>query len=244
MSHAVVSAARASAPLHHRSLLRRAAMIAALCTAALVASGPAGAVDVKVVKAADGRSVVFELSGPYVAGDGLKLRGEVAQLPAGTKIVAHLLGGSGSFTEAMSIGRLFHSRGIPTVVPPKARCISPCHLVLVGGRSTDKSIQNYVKHSSGVIGFSGFTDSYTDKEYGVNDLYAAVESTQQGILKVADYLTEVGADLELLRHTYDETTTGQIRIMRDEAALEVGISVFDDNANRLIDSRMFRRKTQ
>jgi hypothetical protein len=223
---------------------RRGLMLGRLAIGVVLAGSPsAAAIEIKMTKAADGKTHVMELSGALTQGDGLKLRGEIAGLPAGATVVAHLSINGGSQTEAMSIGRLFQTLRIRTVVPPKARCYAPCHLVLVGGKSPDSREPAYVKHSSGTIGFVPFTDNAVERQYEMKDLYAAVENTQQSILRVADYLTEVGADLDLLRLTYEEVAPGGSRALRDEDALSVGIAVHDDTANRLVDSKPFRRRT-
>ncbi len=210
-------------------------LLAALALAAgPLCPSPATAVEIKIRHAAGEKVATVELSGAIQAGDGLKVRAEIGKLPADVSIEARLNAAGGSLSEGMSIGRFFRQSGVRTVVPPGARCLTPCPLVLAGGfdRSTNSRAQ--VKHSTGQLGFSPFLASARERDYTRRDLDAAVASTQKSILSVADYLVEVGADVDLLAFIYEEIPAKSARYLADEEALALGIAVYDDKSGQLI----------
>ena len=221
-----------------RSRLR--AVVLGLAMALLVpAAGQA--LDIKVVNNPD-KTVTLELTGSFNAGDGLRLRAQVARIPAETEIIAHLNAGGGLFSEGISVGRFFHQIGVRTVIPEKARCVLPCPLAFLGGKSRVDGHTGQVKHSSGALGFSAFNPTAREQNYTAADMDAAVASTQRGILLVADYLVEVGADLDFLKHIYDEAPDRSTRFMSNEELLSLGISIFDDESKQLIEAQALRRR--
>ena len=210
---------------------------AALC----VVTTHAHALDIKEVEPQDEKAITILLSGRVNTGDGLKVRGFVAGLPPGKPIVAQLALEGGVRSEAMSIGRFFYQTRIRTLIPGKGtRCVSPCPLVLVGGRDGGTGNPNFFKYSTGSLGFSGITLNYQDKEYTVKDLDSAVASTQREILQVADYLQGVGANMEMLRY-YHSVIKDQVKYIGNDEALDLGVAVLVEETGQLIEPSRLRR---
>jgi hypothetical protein len=229
-----------SRPVRERALtLRTIALGLALAAMAPVA---AQALDIKVINSPDGKLVTLELTGDFKAGDGLRLRAQVARIPHEVPIVAHLNASGGSLAEGMSVGRFFHQAGVRTIIPAKARCILPCPLAFLGGKSRVEGEGAQVKHSTGALGFSAFNPTAREQSYTAGDMDAAVANTQRGILLVADYLVEVGADLDFLKHIYDEAPDRSTRFLSNEELLSLGISIFDDESSQLIEAQALRRR--
>ena len=223
-----------------RGVKLRAVMLGLALCAMVPTAGHA--LDIKVINSADGKTITLELTGGFNAGDGLKLRAQVAKIPADTAIVAHLNAAGGSFAEGMSVGRFFHQIGVRTVIPAKARCILPCPLAFLGGKSRVEGESGQIKHSTGGFGFSAFLAQAREQNYTAGDLDAAVANTQRGILQVADYLVEVSADLDFLKHIYDEAPDRSTRFMSNEELLALGINIFDDGSGQLIEAQALRRR--
>jgi hypothetical protein len=220
---------------------RRAARIAAWILGAalgVTAAAPAFAIDVKV-EDADGKATIV-LTGSLVAGDGLKVRSIVAGVPAAKSILAELAFAGGVRAEALSIGRFFHQTRIRTVVPAKLRCNSPCPLVLVGGRDPITGKPSYLKYSSASLGFTGVVANYADKEYTIADLDGAVAATQREILQIADYLHDVGADMNLLKYYQSVLKSNEVSYITNEQALDLGIAVMFEETGQIIEPSLVR----
>jgi hypothetical protein len=198
-------------------------------------SAHAQAVDFKVAEDADGKTVTILLTGPMVAGDALRMRSAIGGVPAGKSIVVHLGFSGGIRSEAMSIGRFLMQRRIPTVIPAKTRCTSPCPLALVGGRNPQTGKPSYIKYSSAGLGFTSVNPNFQDKEYTAADLDAAVANTQRQILQIADYLREVGADMNLLRHYQAVLKPTETRYISNEQALDLGIAIYFEETGQVIE---------
>ena len=220
--------------------LARFALVGA---ASLFAADHAGAIEIKTESAPTDKKIILVLSGKFEPGDGLKLRAYVAKLPAELPIAVHFNVGGGSLKEAMSIGRFLHQLGVNTVVPAKAKCVSPCLLAFFGG--VDQGSQSrWVKHTSASFGFRSFLPVAKERDYTWRDLDAAVANTQQSILRTLDYLDEVGADLDLLGRIYDDIGANETKYMTDDDLLLIGVSIYDDNSNQLIDGTAIRKRRQ
>jgi hypothetical protein len=57
-----------------------------------------------------------------------------------------------------------------------------------------------------------------------------------------DYLYEVGADTDVLGRFYDSIPANQVRYVSDDDLLVLGVSIFDDKANQLIDAKALQRR--
>jgi hypothetical protein len=135
----------------------------------------------------------------------------------------------------MSIGQFLHRTQIRTVVPPKTRCISPCPLILVGGRDPLSGKSSYIKYSTASLGFSGVVLNYQDKAYTVADLDTAVAGIQRDILQIADYLHNVGADMNLLKYYQSVLKPNDVRYITNEQALDLGIAVMMEETGQVIE---------
>jgi len=230
-------AARSSGPA--RSALVACALAIPIALAAL---GPASGIELKVVEESDPAVTTVALTGKVDAGDGLKVRGFVSGLPAGKPIVARLAFWGGVRADAMSMGRFFHQMRIRTAVVGKdSRCISPCPLVLVGGRDPVTGRAAHVKHSNAWLGFTGVALNYQDKEYTVKDLDTAVAGIQRDILQIADYLQVVNANLNLLRYYQSVLKQDEVKYITNEEALDLGIAVLLEETGQLIEPVAVRR---
>lgn len=218
------------------------AVIALMAALAHMAASPSQALEIKENKDAASNTITLELTGRFEPGDGLKLRAEVAKLPADAPIVVQLNAAGGSFAEGMSIGRFIHQLGMSAVIPAKARCLSPCPLAFFGGNTSKGG--SLIKHTSASFGFTPFLPTAQERDYTVKDLDSEVARTQQHILQVFDYLTEVGADPDVLRRIYEDIPDGQARYMSDDDLLSLGVSIFDDRSNQLIDAAVLRKRVQ
>jgi hypothetical protein len=212
----------------------RIAILAVAAALTMVAAAPASAIDVKV-QDTDAKATTIMLTGQVVAGDGLKVRSVVGSIAAAKPIIAELAFGGGQRADALSIGRFFHQMRIRTVIPAKLRCNSPCPLVLVGGRDPATGKGSYLKYSSGALGFTGVVANYQDKEYTIADLDAAVANTQREILQIADYLHDVGADINMLKFYQSVLKSNETQYITNEQALDLGIAVMFEETGQIIE---------
>jgi len=215
------------------------ACVLAACLA--LTATQAFALDMKVVEDADAKTTTIVLTGQVVVGDGLKMRSFIGSLPDPKPIVAQVSFSGGNNAEAMSIGRFFHQLRVRTVIPAKLRCVSPCPLVLVGGRDPVTGRAGYLKFSSGSLGFTGVTSNYVDKDYTLADLDGAVAATQRNILQLADYLRDVGADIDILRYYQSVLKQNDVHYITNEQALDLGIAVMFEETGQVIEPLRPRR---
>ena len=92
-----------------------------------------------------------------------------------------------------------------------------------------------MKYSSASLGFSGVTPNYVDKEYSSADLDGAVAATQRDILLVADYLRDVGADINLLKYYQSSLKPGETKYITNEQALDLSIAVMHEETGQIIE---------
>jgi hypothetical protein len=220
-----------------------------ICCSALLAAAiliamipPASAIEVKVVEGGAPDVTTISLSGKVDAGDALKVRAFIGALPTSKPIVAQLAFWGGFRADAMSIGRFFHQLRVRTLVAGKdSRCISPCPLVLVGGRDPLTGKASYVKHSNAWLGFTGVALNYQDKDYTAKDLDTAVASTQRDILQIADYLHAVNANLNMLRYYQSVLKPNEVKYLSNEEALDLGIAILIEETGQLVEAIPVRR---
>jgi hypothetical protein len=221
-------------------LLRVSAKLGGFLVAfcALVAS--AGAIEITTVDDSDGKTVTFILTGRIAADDAFRVRSFVNGVDSAKTMIAQLDFSGGTISEAMAVGRFFYQSGIRTVIPAKAKCNTPCPLVLVGGRDAATGRPSYVKYSSATLGFLGFSIVFDDKEYSAADLDNVVAGAQRSILAVADYLRDVEADANMLKYHLSTARTNQARFITNEQALDLGISIMSEQTGQLIEPRKRR----
>ena len=213
----------------------------AACATALIAcaAGSARAIEIKTEGGSDDKAIILRLSGAFEPGDGLKMRAFVANLPPEASIAVNFDAAGGSIAEAMSIGRFLHQIGAATIIPANAKCLSPCPLAFLAGASTSGA-SACVKHSSARLGFTSFQADAKERDYTWKEMAEVTAATQRSILQVLDYLYEVGADTDILGRFYEPAN--QVRYMSDDDLLSVGVSIFDDKANQLIDAKALRKR--
>jgi hypothetical protein len=216
----------------------RVAFAAALIACA---AGSARAIEIKTEVGSDDKAITLRLSGAFEPGDGLKMRAFVANLPPEASIAVNFDATGGSFAEAMSIGRFLHQIGAATIVPANAKCLSPCPLAFLAGADTSGASAR-TKHSSARLGFTAFQAGAKERDYTWKEMAEALATTQQGILQVLDYLYEVGANTDVLGRFYDNIPANQVRYISDDDLLFLGVSIFDDKANQLIDAKALQKR--
>jgi hypothetical protein len=217
--------------------MERTSVMVAAVAVLLLAAAPAVAIDIKVVDDPDGKNATLMLSGSGVVmpGDGLKVRAAIGALATSKAVTVKLDFAGGNRIEAMSMGQFFHRNRIRTVVPAKARCISPCPLILVGGMDPVSGRASYVKYSTASLGFTGIVLNYQDKSYTAADLDAAVANNQREILQIADYLHDVGADMNILKYYQSVLKPNETRYITNEQALDLGIAVMFEETGQVIE---------
>jgi hypothetical protein len=218
---------------------------AAKCALALASiillAAPAAAVEIKSVDDPDGKTMTILLTGQMESGDALRVRSAVSGVAASKSIVVQLGFSGGSRADAMSIGRFLYQARIRTNIPSKLRCVSPCPLVLVGGRDPVTERPSYIKYSSAVLGFSSVNPNFQEKEYTAADLDSMVADVQRGILQIADYLRDVGANKNILRYYQSAVKRNDIQFITNEQALDLGIAVMFEETGQVIEPRTSRR---
>jgi hypothetical protein len=231
----------------YRSAIRTGKCRASVMTCALAVAisailiANARAIDIKIVDDSDGKTATILLSGSMAVGDALRVRSFIGSVDPSKSIIVQL-GFSGGFrTDAMSIGRFLNQTRIRTTIPAKVRCTSPCPLVLVGGRDPTTEKPSYIKYSSAVLGFTGVNPNFPEKDYTIADLDGAVANTQRDILQIADYLRDVGADMNMLKYYQSVLKQNETRFITNEQALDLGIAVMLEETGQVIEPRKSRR---
>jgi len=200
----------------------------------------ANAIEIKTIDDTDGKTVTFMLAGRIEPDDAFRVRSFVNGIDSSKTIIAQLDFSGGTISEALAIGRFFNQSGIRTVIPAKAKCNTPCPLVLVGGHDAGTGKPSYVKYSSATMGFLALSFNFQEKDYTAADLDSVIAGAQRAILLVADYLREVGADVNLLKYHLSALRPNESRFMTNEQALNVGISVMSEATGQLIEPRKRR----
>ena len=221
-----------------RGFFGRSALVAAI--SAVLCTGT-HAIELKVVDDSDGKSITVLMTGQMAVGDALRVRSFVGGVPQSKTITMQLAFSGGYRSDAMSIGRFFNQTRIRTVIPPKMRCTSPCPLALVGGRDPATGKSSYVKYSSAALGFSGVKPNFEEKDYTVNDLNEAVANTQRDILQIADFLRDVGADINLLRYYQSVLRQNEVQYITNEQALDIGIAVILEETGQIVEPSKSRQ---
>lgn len=225
----------------HRSTIRAGKYRVRVLTCALavaisaMSAANARAVDIKVVDDSDGKTVTILLTGQIVSGDALRVRSFIGGVAASKSIIVQLGFSGGLRTDAMSIGRFLNQSRIRTNIPTKVRCTSPCPLVLVGGRDPVTGKPSYIKYSSAGLGFTSVNPNFQDKDYTAADLDAAIANTQRDILQIADYLRDVGADMNMLRYYQSVLKQHETQYITNEQALDLGIAVMFEETGQVIE---------
>ncbi len=104
--------------------------VAAAILSALLAVGPAAALELKQLDLNDGRHVIFA-QGVFEEGDSARLKTQIARTQRLDEIWFH--SGGGLEIEGYRIGNLIRESGLATRVPRTAKCASACTDAFLGG---------------------------------------------------------------------------------------------------------------
>ena len=91
------------------------------------------------------------------------------------------------------------------------------------------------------MGFTGVNPNFPEKDYTIADLDGAVANTQREILQIADYLRDVGADMNILKYYQSVLKQNETRYITNEQALDLGIAVMLEETGQVIEPRKSRR---
>lgn len=187
-----------------------------------------------------GKGIVFTVSGSIESGDAWHVAAAFASVPSTQDRTARLETAGGSIGEALRIGRFFHANGVRTEVVGKGRsCVGACALVFLGGRGRDGAASR-LKGSEAQLGLHAMRRNVQDREYMVSDMHEALASTQRVLLAIADYMTAVGADVEVMALMLDKPY-GQTTYIHNEQALQLGVDVLDEGTGDIQRARPPRR---
>lgn len=213
--------------------IARAVAAPVVVLAAMLASHQARALEVRLSSESTPELTMVELSGQIVRGDAQRVQRFIAEQPKGRPIAVSFNSGGGLIDEALAMGRHFHAHGVRTYVSGKGRqCLSACALAFLGGR--DETGRAYrVKGSEARIGFHNFRRNQPTKEFTVADMHEAVAITQQVILTITDYMTDVEADIEFLSMML-EAPNASMTYLSNEKAPSIGVHVLQEATGRLI----------
>jgi len=220
----------------HRGCRAASRVIAGMIgMAALLAGATAGAALELSKHASDSDTVnAIEAKGKIETGDAIALQSYIAKLPQKKITVVYLNSLGGSLEEGMAIGRVFHRGKIRTAVVGKDTvCSSACTTAFLGGGDPETNEPWRAKGSTARLGFHSFKIDWVDKEYTAQDMSNAIARTQKMTLAMADYMSEVGANLEFLRARL-KAPADSMNYMSNEEALSLGVYIINDKTGELI----------
>ncbi len=204
----------------------------------------AGALEIKLRQASAHVSVV-NITGIIEPGDGKRVEEFLARLPADQPVTVWLNSPGGAIVDALRMGRYFHRNRVRTYVAGRrARCISACALAFLGGRDPINGRSYRVKGSRAKLVFHSFQLAAGQRRLKMADMQRAVADTQDMILLIAEYMTDIGADMAFMSAALSPPGTKQAEISNREA-LRLGIQVIDaDTGRSLISGAQHRRYAQ
>ena len=208
----------------------RIALATAIVSAAasFLAPTSASALEIRTVENSEATMSVVSLSGSIERGDAQRVQAHLAQMPRGRPIAVQLHSGGGSIDEALTMGLYFNANGIHTYVSGKGqRCLSACALAFLGGRDATSGRTSHVKSTEAALGFQGIRTVVADAEFTVADMQRAFANTQNTLLRITDYLVEVGADIEFLSLMLSAPHT-KMNFVTNEKAAALGIHILRD----------------
>lgn len=195
----------------------------------------ARAVELRIVDGIDRSMTVVEISGRFEPGDGQKVITFLGQLPRSRPIGVNLLSPGGSIEAGLEMGRYFHASRIATFVRgDSASCASSCALAFLGGRNQTGEAYR-VKGWNARLGLHALSYfDVPDREFTVDDMKRAMAMSQNALLRITDYLVDVGADIEFMRLILS-TPASEQTFMSNELAMSLGIHVFDEGTGRMLE---------
>lgn len=222
------------------------AAVAGLVLGAL--AQPASAIEISKHASDSAEVNAIQLKGKIDDGDTFDLQVYIANLPKKPTVIVYMNSPGGNLREGMRLGRFFFNNKIETSVETKTACASACALAFLGGRDGATGKPHRTKASNSGLGFHSFSREFDkDKRYDADDLKIVVQQTQSQVYLVADYLKEIGADMDILRLML-RAQANQMNFISNDEALALNIRVWDEKRNRLVDpeqvmDRLDRSKT-
>jgi hypothetical protein len=213
------------------------AIALAIVVPATTASRSANAADIQLVDDGNRYASTVLIDGNIEKGDADRFERLVKSLPADRPVSVRLNSGGGYTLEAIKMGRFFHRSMIRAyVVGAGSKCIGVCALAFLGGRDTINGKAFRVKGSEAKLAFHGFQANVADKEFTVADMKVATAETQNVIMRITEYMVEIGADMEFMIATLTVPGSAEI-VMSNQNAHRLGIHIMDDRSGRLALSR-------
>jgi hypothetical protein len=172
--------------------------------------------------------------GKIVDGDTYDLKRYIKSLPVKPTTVIYLESPGGNVAESMELGRYFYANKIQTYVDARKECTSACAIAFLGGRGPDGK-PNRIKSSTGKLGFHSFTREFSDRDrYTSDDMKQVLQRAQTQVGVISEYLRDIEADLDVLRIMLTATNR-QMNYVSNDDAIGVGIQVYDEKTNALVD---------
>lgn len=209
---------------------------------------PASAIEISKHASDSAEVNAIQLKGKIDDGDTFDLQVYISNLPKKPIVIVYMNSPGGNLREGMRLGRFFFNNKIETSVETKTACASACALAFLGGRDGATGKPHRTKASNSGLGFHSFSREFDkDKRYDADDLKTVVQQTQSQVYLVADYLKEIGADMDILRLML-RAQANQMNFISNDEALALNIRVWDEKRNRLVDpeqvmDRLDRSKT-
>ena len=209
---------------------------------------PASAIEISKHASDSAEVNAIQLKGKIDDGDTFDLQVYISNLPKKPTVVVYMNSPGGNLREGMRLGRFFYNNKIETSVETKTACASACALAFLGGRDSATGKPQRTKASNSGLGFHSFSREFDkDKKYDADDLKTVVQQTQSQVYLVADYLKEIGADMDILRLML-RAQANQMNFISNDEAIALNIRVWDEKRNRLVDpeqvmDRLDRSKT-
>jgi hypothetical protein len=100
-----------------------------------------------------------------------------------------------------------------------------------------------IKHSTAQLGVTAPTANSKDQDYTYKDLDQTIADRQRWTLQTADYLQELGVDVDFLKF-YLKPATTKTNYITDEQLLDIGASIYDDESKQLIDGQDLKKRKQ
>ncbi len=215
-----------------RMFSRWAGLSMSILSAWILGVGPAAAVELRLVEAADPVRTVIEIKGQIFAGDARRVADFIERVPRTRPLAVYLNSPGGILQEGMDMGRYFHANAIATfIVGPGASCASACAMAFLGGRDRNGDALR-VKGSNARLGFHSFRRQLDDRDYTLHDIKGAMAYAQSELLKVTDYMIAVGADIEFMSLRLSTPAESMYWVPNDQA-LSLGVHVLDEKTGRL-----------
>lgn len=169
-------------------------------------------------------------------GDTYDLKRYIAKLPVKPTTVIYFDSPGGNVQESMELGRFFFQSKIATYVDSKKICTSACAIAFFGGRGADDK-PNRVKSSNGRLGLHSFSRDFSDdRRYSADDMKQVLQRAQSQVGLISEYFRAVEADQDALRIMLTATNS-QMNFVSNDEAVGLGIQVFDEKTQAMIDPK-------